>query len=323
MPNENLESTAVLERPTQPEVVEFSGKHLEAAFTFRANYHKQRVLEKFGGGSELPPLPKAGLDVRLPESEKRFQKAYDLLQREQPAAIPVLEDGLSRDYVIALADNLAWKGIENSITTSHMDEIGKALIRMAADGKADNNSAAELKAREKGLKPIALDDNHFYRDFFDSEAAKTLGVDSPLVMKKLLKRASLTGNGEDSIATLARGISLEIAALRYITRLLDGDENETIVGFGTSEEDREGGDIVVLRGEKILYIDLKNMRPGPGKGFAADEIERGYRLYADTQKHIYKAVVWPESEDAVADDSFRLTDPSLKNALQKVLSETS
>ncbi len=317
MPNENSESTAVVERSVQPETVEFTGKHLEAAFTFRANYHKQRILEKFGRVEELPPLPRDSLDVTIVESEKRFQKAYDLLRREQPIDVPLFDGELSRDYIISVADNLAWKGIESSITSSHLDEINKTLAQMEANGNSGHNRAAELKSREKDLKKIILEDNHFYRDFFDSGAAERLGLNSPAAMKKLLKKVSVTGNGENSIVRNAKGISLEIAAGRHLAALIG--EQEATVGFGNLEEDRTGGDIVVVQGPKILYIDLKNGRPSDLK---TEEIEQGFKLKFDRQEGIARAVVWPETKEPVADDNFRLTDPSLASALRKVVIAT-
>lgn len=312
---EALQAIAVREKPLPPEVVEFNGKHLEAAFTFRVHQHKQRILEGFGVANQLPALSNGNADVTISESEERFRKSYDLLRREQPVKVPLFNGELSRDYVISVADNLAWKGIENSITTAHLDEIDKAIMQKGANGQSGSNGVAELKGRKKDLKPLALEGNHFYRDFFDSEGAKKLGLDSPAVMRKFLKRASLTGNGSESIVRIARGVSLEIAASRYVAALLRHRGDEATVGFGSPEEDREGGDIVLTHGDKILYIDLKNSRPD---GVSSNDAGPGFLLQEDKVRHIYKATVWPESMDAVADDSFRLTDPALKNALQKV-----
>lgn len=316
MASENLGSTTVLEKPVQPETIEFNGKHLEAAFAIRAGYHKQRILGKFDDADELPPLPRGELDITISESEKRFQKAYDLLRREEPVPIPLFEGELSRDYIIAVADNLAWKGIESCITTAHLNEIDKALLQLSANGKSEHNETAELRSRERDLKTRVLEGSHFYRDFFDSEAAKRLRVDSPTEMKKFFKKTSLTGNGEDSTARLARGIALEIAASRYLADLLNSEDKEVTVGFGSSEEDHNGGDIVVVRSPKILFIDLKN---SPPNGLGSDEIEAGFRLYTDAEKGIYKAIVWPESQDAVAEDSFRLTDPLMQSALREII----
>ena len=310
--------TAVAETPAA--VAEFTGRHLEAYFIKGVGYHKERILRAFGGSNELPPLPRGDLAETVTVSEKRYQKASDLLYREEPLEIPDTEGEITQDQVVALADNLAWKGIEDSITQAHMDEIHKSLAQMAAGGWIDRGEVSGLKSRERALRTIVLEDNHFYRDFFDSELAVRLNLDSPLEMRNFFKKTSLTGNGEDSVTRKARGISLEIAANRYLSSLVS--DQEAIVGYGNSEEDREGGDIVVIQGDKIVYIDLKSMRPGHGKGFSEDEIERGYRLYADNAKNIYKAIVWPETEEAVADDAFRLTDPSLQGALQKIVLAT-
>jgi hypothetical protein len=302
-----------------PEVV-YTGKHLEAAFAFRANHHKQRILQAFGVSEALPPLS-GNPGVVVLESERRFKKSYDLLNRERPLELPVFDGELSRDYVISLADNLVWRGIEDSITVAHLDEINRVLMQASTNERlAGSQQIADLKSRRKVLKKVAIQDNHFYRDFFNSEQAAELGLDSPATMNKFLKRVSLTGNNSESVVRVARGVSLEIAAGRYLTGLVESDNQETTVSFGSSDQDREGGDIVIVRGTKILYVDLKSMRP---QEISSSEVEEGFRLSADREKGIYKAIVWPETEDPVADDSFRLSDPSLKNTLQKVMSVTS
>jgi hypothetical protein len=306
--------TAIAERPVpKPEL---TGKHLEAYFIKGVGYHKQRILHAFGGETELQALPRGDLADTISASEKRYRKASDLLYREDPMEVPNPSDGISLELVVALADNLAWKGIEDSITTTHLDKIDIAVRQMGSSAEG-----LELKKQQKALKATALEDAHFYRDFFDSQVAEKLNLDSTENITDFLKRSSLGGDIDARIKR-ARGISLEIAAKRCVSNLLVGDSEKlnTVVSYGNSQEDAEGGDIVVFRGDKILYIDLKNTKPAE---LSKDEIENGYRLSVDKEKQIYKAVVWAESWDAVADENFRLTDPSLKSGLQQIVAQIS
>jgi len=308
-----------IEKPSPPETVNFTDKHLEAAFAFRTAYHRDRILKAFGEDNKLPPIPKGSADARILEADKRFKKSYDLLRREQPLEIPETNGEVTRDYLIAIADNLAWKGIENSVITEYLDDGEEVLHQLKRNGKSSFGSVIELERAERALKTVLIEDNHFYRDFFDSEVAAALGVDSPKYIEKFIRKASLSAHSSEIAATVAKGASLEIAARRYLDSLLSKDGDEVIVGFGSSEEDRDGGDIVVVGDSSIVYIDIKNRKPD---GLGSDEAQEGFRLHFDSKKYVYKAIVWPETRDVVAHDSFRLTDVALKNALQKVMAVT-
>ncbi len=309
--------------------VEFEGRHLDAANAIRAAYHKKRLLEAIGATDYLPPLPRGNVGLEYKASETRFRHLADILHRDEPLEIPPVSAGISRDFIIALADNLAWRGVENSAVTTHLEVIKGILPRLrnhqtgrpATGPKKDSPDLnfSDLKSRERSLKAIAIADNHFYRNFFDSGLAADFGLDSPRAMKKFLKRCSLTGNGDDSIVSLARGMSLEIATKRFLSNTLARNEpltskEKAFVDFGYAEEDRRGGDIVVRRGQSTLYIDVKSKPPG---GLATEEQEQGFKL--NNERGTAKAIVWPESMEAVADDSFRLTDPYMKFALQNLL----
>lgn len=317
MPTETLSPVTIQEASAQPEV-QFGSKHLEAAFTFKLNDRMHEILDKFKDG-KIPPLPRGDLNITLPASEKCFQKAYGLLQRNQPAEITLDGVDLSRDDLIAIADGLAYTGIENSLVTSHLRELKKAVLQLGLSGTNPQETSA-LKQREKALKLVALEDNHFYRDFFNSELAERLGVDSPQSMTRFLTRASRSFNETDSMADVARGLSLEIAAIRYIANRLDPQDTETVVAFGDSQQDRQGGDIVVARGEKILYIDLKSSPPAD---LTELEIKQGYKLHNDSDGQFYKATAWAESRSPVDEDRFRLNDPALQSCLNQLLSEIS
>lgn len=315
----NTSSNAAVTEKTAA-AAEFTGRHLEAYFVKGARYHKDRILRAFAGGDKLPALPRGDLAETIAASEKIYRKASDLLYREQPIEVPELAGDISQELVVALADNLAWKGIEHSITKSHLDEVEKALIQLKDNPRtADADQVFSLKEAKGVLKTLAIEDKHFYRDFFDSGLAAKLEIDSPVMIRKFLKLTSLT---DVDYGAVERGISLEIAARRYTAGFLAKNDqgSEAIVNYGNPREDAEGGDIVVIKGKKILHIDIKK---APPQYLGEDEIEQGYRFYADREKQIYKAVVWAESREAVADDSFRLTDPRLQNSLEQALGKIS
>jgi hypothetical protein len=295
------------------EIPVLNGTHLEAALISRAGHHKKRILEK----GEISSLPNGSLDERIVVSDKRFNKAYDLLRREDPTSIPEVESEATPEFLIAIADNLAWKGIERSLVSSHLREIGRVLFQLKVQGKANYGFALNLREAQKALKVTAIEDNHFFRDFFDSAGAAELGVDTPQAVARFLGRTSAYGRGDEAAYEAARGISLEIAARRYVEALMKNGGEEAIVNYGSLEEDDDGGDIVILRESgSITYIDLKNGMP---ENLEENEIREGYSLRIDPEKEIYKAIIWPNTKNAVAHDSFRLTDIALKNSLQKVV----
>lgn len=324
---------ATAETVRTTEKVEYTGKHLEAAFVSRARYHKGRILEAFGAEGALSPIPKSDTATEFVESEKRYRKATSVLYREEVMEVPPIPEGITRDYLIALADNLAWRGLENSIISTHLAEVQKIIHKLSARhaGKAATGrfyrpaieEEAQMRDHAKVLKALVVTDNHFYRDFFASGQAADFKLGSPAAMERFLDDTFITGRSKESTARIARGISLEIAAKAYLSDLLAKDgrfspSDEAIVAFGYEEEDRKGGDIVVLRGDNVLYIDLKNKRPDGA--YNEDETERGFRL--SSGRDYSKAVIWPETSEPVANDSFRLTDPTLRNSLQKLLLET-
>lgn len=316
------------------EDVEFTGAHLEAAFLSRANYHKARILKAFGAEKALPPIHRSDMATEYLQSEKRYRKASDMLYREGVVEIPPATGGITRGYLIALADNLAWRGIENVVTTEHLHEVEKIVHKLQARDAGRTATSgriipvteevAGIMDRAKSLKTIAMADNHFYRDFFSSALAADFKLDSPAVIKKFLEWTSLNGRHDDGVDSLVRGMSLEIAAERYVSDLLVRDErfrhdsDRAIVNFGHESEDRRGGDIVVLRGDSVLFIDIKSARRGVV--YNDDELERGYRLRAENG--VYKATVWPEIANPIAADSFRIADPAMRNSLQSLLLET-
>lgn len=310
------EPVATIESPVSAEAVTFTDKHLEAAFAFKTRQHRSRILKAFGAEGELPALSNRSADVRIVESEKRFKKAYDLLRREEPAAIPAPENGMTKETIIAIADNLAWKGIENSIITEYLDE-GEEVLRRLKNNAKTYLSIIDLERAERALSIVLIEDNHFYRDFFNSELARELGVDSPEVMEEFLKKASLNRDNSVVPKTIAKGLSLEIATSRHITDLTEGED--LVVSFGNKEEDRLGGDIVVLRDSSIVYFDIKSSKP---KKITESAAQEGFSLNFDEKKQIYKAIVWPESKSPVARDSFQLNDVWLKDSIAKVLAAT-
>lgn len=321
MPNENLESTAVLEKPAQPETLEFTGKHLEAAFTFRANYHKQRILEKFGGVDELPALPVGNAAELAVESEKQYQKASDLLYREIPVDLPDPNPSITRELIIAIADNLAWHGIENAIATDQLELIQILQERLAHSTHSSRFEAVQrMKDRAKELKVLAVADNHYFRDFFDSSIAATLKLDSPIAMRKFLSKSNLAERQRSPLINVARGLSLEVATKNCVTDYLYEREEQGSISFGNSEQDKYGGDIVVVRGESILFIDIKSKKP---RGLSPDSISQGYDLKVDKRDGIFKAIAWAHSPEPVAEHSFILTDQKLEEVLGEILEKTS
>ena len=313
-------STAVAEKPTTPA---FAGKHFEAAVEYGARNHMARILQSFDGAHSLPKLEHAKTEIPYEASEKRHRKVADLLMRELPAKVPDIEDGVNEDYIRAVGDNLAWYGIEHSITADHLGVVQKAVRQLELSGKHHSDILQDLKRSEKGYKSIVINDSHIFRTFFDSEVAAQFGLDSPEQINNFLTRSSIIGDSEQ-ISGYERGISLEIAAKRYLSNfarsMKDEGKEEIIVNFGSSQEDAEGGDIIILSDSSLVFIDLKNSLPD---GLTQDEIEQGYKLEFDDKKHQYKAIVWSESRLPVARESFRLTDPSLKQALEQVLKLTS
>lgn len=318
--------------------MEYSGSHLEAAFISRVRYHRHRIMGdsetgKTGGLTTVTDKKSLGAE----ESEKKFQKEYGILTREEPIRITRTPEGVNRDLIVAVADNLAFRGIEASIIQGHLDVVksavnkarhsraGSVALQGRGNGHKEAQSIGELQKREWVLKAVALAGNHAYRGFFDSPLAAKLNLASPEHLKKFLRVSSVNSNDGENISALARGLSLEIAAKRFVTHLVRRTSAELIetgqvvgVNYGKPEEDKKGGDIVVVRGNKILYIDLKNSRPT--KHNNEEDIQNGYSI--ESHGDIQKATVWPESLQAVADDSFRLSDPALRERLQAVIELT-
>ncbi len=338
MSSTQKQKMATLENLARPQVaaekpaesIEFTGQHLEAAFASCVNYHKKRLLDAFGPDQQLPPLPAGPPADRFLASEKRLRKISDILNRQDPQEIPPISEGINREFLVALADNLAWRGMDNSVLTQHLDEIEQVLKR-AHDHRTARQTIGQavdisgVKERGRVLKSIAIANSHFYRDFFDSGLATDLGLDSPTALRRFLSRSSLFGPQGEVVTSLAKGISLEIAVKRYLTGLLSQPGSaaageEAIVNFGYVEEDKQGGDIVVIRGDKILYIDLKNSRPDSEKTFTEREREKSFSLR--DRGIVQRAIVWPETPTPVSEDSFRINDPALKMALQTLVLET-
>jgi hypothetical protein len=306
------EPTTTTETIKTPETSRFDERHLELTVAVQAKAHKGRILKAFKDG-RIPELPVGQADTRYPASKDRFKRAYDLLLREDPAEMPVPGEELDQTSLMALADNLSYVGIRNSIVSSHLGEVNRALVQSRNGRGKDLQAALNLEKERRALTTVVVEDNHFVRDFFDSELAAKLKSASPRVMAKILRKATLYGVSEEGSQAIAKGLSLEIATRRYLERGL-GDN--AIVEYGTGEQDRQGGDIVVARDSGLLYIDLKSSRP------AEVSPDEEYTL-SRNPKGVYKAKVWPATREAVSQDSFRLTDDHLKLALQKVLKSTS
>lgn len=310
-----------------------TGKHLEAFYVKHMEYHSGRVLEAFGTDEPLPPLDQGDPVLSFDVSEKRYRKALEVLYKDEPMSLPD-ETGISQNYLTRLADQMSYKALELMITSSHLAELRRIENRLLAGsaGEIANNGrlklphglARSVHARIKEIKPIAIDGNHLFRDFFSNGEAKQLKIGSLGDLERFLKRAYIVRDKSDLPSDIAKGIAMEISAHEWLQTAMEHDaelsgQQDTMVFFGGHEEDRNGGDIVVLRHQNQTLIDIKNHRPDGL--FDEDEIEQGYRLRFAGET--WKATVWAESAEPVARDSFRLTDPAMKHALRKVLIETS
>ena len=214
MPTETLERPLAEASTVDPEV---AGRLLGLLVSKRAQYHKGRILETFDEG-KLPSLPTNSTANRLEESDRRYRKVSGLLYHEEPSQISDLEAGITGPLLTSLADNLAWKGIEYSMASSHTTEMRAAIGQMKASHQPDSRKHAfDLIRAQRAVKAIAIEDGHFYRDFFDSDLASSLGVDSPTNLRRFLKASFLAEVDPEAIE---HGISLEIASRRYIDSLL-------------------------------------------------------------------------------------------------------
>ncbi|MBI4033786.1 hypothetical protein HY379_02185, partial [Candidatus Saccharibacteria bacterium] len=73
------QTTSVAETEKAQSTPEVNGKHLEAAFIYWANHHKDRLLSSFGSSEILPVISGNVMAERLEESEKRYRKLSSIL----------------------------------------------------------------------------------------------------------------------------------------------------------------------------------------------------------------------------------------------------
>lgn len=310
----------VLTHPEAAEAVrkpEYTHKSFELVFAAFCKQYADRIEALSGHDHShflgLPP------NASAQQMGKRLAEISQLMG-EQPTLDDEELDSLDlKEAVLLSARYLAYFSISGSLTQQYADRLKDFKERErtshSANGGSRHNLSRLAADRETAINRL-LAQNHALRDFFDSRLAHTLGNDSPEHMDKLLRHNPYLTT--DQREGLVKGISLEIAAKQRLEAGIAADGYEDLsVAYGTDQQDAKGGDLVLLAGEDILFIDLKSHMPkvfSDGDRSTEADYERGYKmLELDGEER--KAVCWAYSDSPVAETEFRLTDPRLISSL--------
>jgi hypothetical protein len=306
MPTETLEAAETVKTP------EYTHKSFELVFANFCNQYKQKAEEVAG--------PKAHMKDRflgMPGNvsvQEMGQKLAEVRQAigEPPQWDEDHDEVFMKEAIVLSARHLAWSAVMAGITTRYLNKTNDYINKERHNGR--NNLQRLFNERRAGVS-LQIAYNHAIRDYFDSGLAQTLGNDSPQGMNNLLEHASFISDQEKS--RLIRGIALEIAAKKDLEAKSDGKYR---VAYGSPEQDADGGDLVIIGQEDIVFIDLKSKMPEKFPGEIAStelDAERGYKWLESTGEG-RNVVVWAYSNTPVRPDKFTLDDGRLAANLQAV-----
>lgn len=209
-----------------------------------------------------------------------------------------------------------------SVTQRYIDKV-KATIDRERHSKSGNGGSranlGRLYHERTAALAVLLAQNHALRDYFDSGLAETLGNDSPRKMDRLLSH--VPNLAAEQRKALVEGLSLEIASKRQLEGLIGTEGMQSSkVAYGSNEQDSRGGDLVMLSGEDILFIDIKSSMPAKfsnGDESTPEDYQKGYK-WLDGDEHEHKVVVWAYQPDPVEPEKFRLNDARMAHNLELV-----
>jgi hypothetical protein len=244
-----MSTQATLERTPAPTETAYSHKSFELVFS---NFCKQ-YDQKLSASGALTPADGKGGAVGLKRLEEVSKIMGDAPQWEAPSEY---ED--AKSALILSGRYLAWHTIMGSVTQRYIDKVKDTIAREKHSKAGNGGSRANLgrlyHERAAALS-VLLAQNHALRDYFDSGLAQTLGNDSPRKMDRLLSHVPhLTAEHRKM---LVGGISLEIASKRQLEKVAATEElGYAKVAYGSNDQDLRGGDLVLVAGEDILFIDI-------------------------------------------------------------------
>ncbi len=224
-----------------------------------------------------------------------------------------------KDAVLLSARYLAWNTLMGGINQQYIDRLERCIDHQRYERSGNGglrHNLSRLHHERSAAVSVLLAQNHALRDYFDSGLARTIGNDSPDKISRLLENVPYFD--EEQRRALVKGISLEIASKRCLERRADTQDYK--IAYGSDRQDARGGDLVVLDGDEILFIDLKSSMP---ERFSNDEYstpedyERGYK-WMEGRENEHKVVVWAYQDSPVSPESFELTDARLVHNLSLV-----
>lgn len=309
-----MPSEAVLERPETHVESKYTHKSFELVFGNFCKQYSERIEQITGH-----PASENDRFLGLPTNASWTQMAERLNQARhsmgEPPSWPDEGEVSEREAVLYSARYLAWFTTTEAITKQYVDRIQSEIHRNRHNKNHVNIN--RLRSEGKVGLTILLAQHHAIRDYFDSGLAKKLGNDSPQAMDELLSKVSQLRDHERQ--ALVSGISLEIAAKRYLESVKDSHRSAK-VAFGDSGQDALGGDLVVTTGHEVTFIDVKSSMPEAFYNFEPStelDFERGYK-WVDSTNVDRAAVVWAYSSDPVESDSFTLIDARFAHNLAQV-----
>ena len=232
-------------------------------------------------------------------------------------------DGVSMQEAILLsARYLAWQATMGSLTQRYIDKINDKIdIEKAYQNHNGRQNLNKLFFEREKAVSILLAQNHAIRDHFDSGLAKRLGSDSPEKIDSVLRRVKSLG--EYQREALVHGISLEIATKKFVEKQLkEQNRHDLRVAYGNDNEDAHGGDLVILNGREMLFLDIKSSMPKKftgGEAATPDDFQRGYKWLEDGPNGERKVVVWAYMDRPVSGNDFKLDDARLAHNLENVV----
>lgn len=316
MPTETLDTAETVKKP------EYSHKSFELVFSNFCTKYTERIQSLAGNqpGGGFLGLPR---NASVQQMGQRLNEVAAAIGEPPELGKEYLEGAELKEAVLLTSRYLAWNAVMGNLTQLYADKL-KDFIKREKHNKASNGGSrhnlGRLAHERDAAVSVLLAQNHALRDFFDSGLAHTLGNDSPERMNRLLSNVPNLGEGHRK--GLVKGISLEIASKRHISFLSKAHSTREIsVAYGSDNEDARGGDIVLMSGEDILFIDLKSNMPevfSDGDYSTPDDYARGYKWLED-EGNEQKVVVWAYLDEPIYSEKFSLADSRLSQNLDLIV----
>lgn len=309
MPVENLATAEAVRKP------EYTHKSFELVFA--------RFCDKYADRLQKLSHDHGFFDPAAPHSLKQMGRRLNEVSRAIGPPPPSGEDLAPEvdleEAILLSARYLAWNTVIGSITQQFTDRLKNQIDYQKRRNGGHYRYNGWLAHERDAAVSVLLAQNHALRDFFDSELAHTLGSDSPNNMERLLAEAPYMS--EEQRKSLVKGLSLEIASKRAAQAVARRQNRPDVaVAYGSDNEDARGGDLVLVAGEDILFVDVKSYMPDKfpdGSLSTPEDYERGYKWLASEGAE-RKVLVWAYLDSPVDRESFRLVDRRLASNLELV-----